>query len=221
MPPYRRPGSVLPGNPPPILQKNAENFSNPASSPPFPLALFLPLLLPLIPPAPVPELVLIAAVAEENHVIGQDKDLPWHIPEDLKHFKELTTGHALLVGRRTFESILHQFGGPLPNRRMVVLTTQGPCDEYPEVETYSSIDDALDALANEEIVFIGGGESIYEQFLPRADRLELTLIEGEYEGDTYFPPFEHLVGDVFEVTAVDERDGFRFVTYERKEMDED
>jgi dihydrofolate reductase len=169
----------------------------------------------------MPELVLIAAVAEENRVIGQDKDLPWHIPEDLKHFKELTTGHALLMGRRTFESIVHQFGGPLPDRRMAVLTHREPFDEYPGVETYASIDAALEALADEEIVFIGGGESIYEQFLPRADRLELTLIEGDYEGDTYFPPFEHLVGDVFKKTAVDERDGFRFVTYERRETEEE
>ena len=169
----------------------------------------------------MPEIVLIAAVAEENRVIGKDKDLPWHIPEDLQHFKALTTGHALLMGRRTFESIVHQFGGPLPNRRMAVLTTQGPFEEHPEVETFSSVEAALEALADEEIVFIGGGESIYEQFLPRADRLELTLIEGDYEGDTYFPPFEPLVGDVFQETAVDEREGFRFVTYERRETDED
>jgi dihydrofolate reductase len=163
----------------------------------------------------VPELVLIAAVAEENRVIGQDKDLPWHIPEDLQHFKKLTTGHPLLMGRRTFESVVHQFGGPLPDRRMVVLTSQGPFDAYPTVETYPSIDAAMDALADAETIFVGGGEAIYRQFLPRADRLELTLVEGAYEGDTYFPPFEHLIGDVFEETAVDERDGFRFVTYER------
>lgn len=169
----------------------------------------------------MPEIVLIAAVAEENRVIGQGKELPWHIPEDLRHFKELTTGHALLMGRRTFESIVHQFGAPLPDRRMVVLTTQGPLDEHPEVETYPSIDAATDALADEEIVFVGGGESVYEQFLPHADRLELTLVDGEYEGDTYFPPFEHLVGDVFELSEVDERDGFRFVTYERREMEGD
>lgn len=166
-------------------------------------------------PLPVPEIVLIAAVAESNRVIGNNKDLPWHIPEDLQHFKKLTTGHPLLMGRRTFESIVHQFGGPLPDRRLVVLTSQGPFDEFPEVETYPSIDAAMDAVADEEVVFIGGGEAIYRQFLPQADRLELTLIEGDYEGDTYFPPFEHLVGEVFEKTAVDERDGFRFVTLER------
>lgn len=169
----------------------------------------------------MPELVIIAAVAEENRVIGQDRDLPWHIPEDLRHFKELTTGHPLLMGRRTFESILHQFGGPLPNRRMVVLTRQGPFEEYPEVETYASIDAAMEAVSNEDRVFIGGGEAIYEQFLPKADRLELTLIEGSYEGDTHFPRYEHLIGDVFEVSEVDKRDGFRFVTYERVDTEAD
>lgn len=167
----------------------------------------------------MPELVLIAAVAEENRVIGRDRDLPWHLPDDLKRFKRLTIGHPLLMGRRTFESVVHQFGGPLPDRRMVVLTTQGDFDDYPDVETYDSIDAAMDALSDEDLVFIGGGEAIYRQFLPEADRLELTLVDGVYEGDTYFPPFEHLIGDVFEETAVDERDGFRFVTYERVETD--
>lgn len=163
----------------------------------------------------MPELVIIAAVAEENRVIGHDRELPWHIPEDLQHFKEMTTGHPILMGRRTFESIVHQFGGPLPDRRIVVLTKEGAFEDYPDVETYPSVEAAMRALDDEEIVFIGGGETIYRQFLPKADRLELTLIEGEYVGDTYFPPFEHLIGDVFEETSVDEREGFRFVTYER------
>jgi dihydrofolate reductase len=168
---------------------------------------------------PAPELVLIAAVAEKNRVIGHDRDLPWHIPEDLQHFKELTTGHPLLMGRRTFQSVVHQFGGPLPNRRMVVLTRQGGLDEYPDIETYPSVDAAMTALSDADTVFVGGGQTIYEQFLPKADRLELTLVEGDYEGDTYFPAFEHLVGDTFEETACDNRDGFRFVTYERVDTD--
>lgn len=168
---------------------------------------------------PDPELVIVAAVAENNRVIGQDRDLPWHIPEDLKHFKELTTGHPLLMGRRTFESVVHQFGGPLPNRRMVVLTRQGPFEEYPDIETYPSLEAAMTALADADTVFIGGGQTIYEQFLPKADRLELTLVEGDYEGDTYFPAFEHLIGTDFKQTTCDERDGFRFVTYERVDTD--
>lgn len=165
----------------------------------------------------MPEIVVIAAVAEKNRVIGNEQDLPWHLPEDLGRFKRLTTGHPLLVGRKTFESIVRQFGGPLPDRRLVVLTSQGPLPDYPEVETYASIEAAMDALADEDIVFIGGGEAIYRQFLPRADRLELTLVEGDYEGDTHFPAYEHLVGDVFAIVNEEPREGYRFVTYERVE----
>jgi len=163
----------------------------------------------------VPDIILIAAVAEENRVIGRDLELPWHLPEDLKRFKKLTTGHPLILGRKTFESIVHQFGGPLPNRRMIVLTRKGLSKEYEAVETYSSLDDALEAVDGENTVFIGGGEDIYQQFLPHADRLELTIVEGAYEGDTYFPEFEHLIDDVFDTVEVDERDGYRFVTYDR------
>ena len=168
------------------------------------------------PPAPNPELVLIAAVAEKNHVIGKEGDLPWHLPEDLKRFKRLTTGHPLLMGRRTFESLVDQFGGPLPGRRNVVLTSQGPLAGYPDVETHASTDEAMQALEGSERIFIGGGEAVYEQFLPHADRLELTLVSGDYDGDAFFPAYEHLVGPVFEVTNEDVRDGFRFVTYRRK-----
>lgn len=164
----------------------------------------------------LPEIVLIAAVAEENRVIGNEMDLPWHLPEDLKRFKRLTLGHPMIMGRATFESLVQQFGGPLKNRRNMVLTSQGPFEDYPEVETYSSINAAMDAVQDAPLVFIGGGAAVYAQFLPVADRLELTLVEGDYEGDTYFPEYEHLVGPVFEITEVDERDGFRFVTYMRK-----
>lgn len=162
-----------------------------------------------------PEIVLIAAVAEKNRVIGRDKDLPWHIPQDLQHFKRLTTGHPLLMGRRTFESIVHQFGGPLPNRRMLVLTSRGRLEEYPDVETFGSIGEALAAVEPSDTLFIGGGGDVYAQLLPDADRLELTLVEGDYEGDTFFPEFEHLIGDVFVEVKVDEEEGYRFVTYAR------
>ncbi len=163
-----------------------------------------------------PEWVIIAAVGEKNRVIGRGMDLPWHIPEDLKRFKKLTLGHALLMGRRTFESIIHQFGKPLPGRRNVVLTSRGPIPEYPEIETCGSIDEAVKALSGEETVFIGGGGNIYAQFLPLASRLELTLIEGNYSGDAFFPPYEHLLGSAFEISMSEQHDGFRFVTLERK-----
>lgn len=163
----------------------------------------------------VPEIVIIAAVAEKNRVIGRDRDLPWHIPEDLKRFKRLTTGHPLVMGRKTFESVVHQFGGPLPNRRNIVVSASGNVLDHPEVEVVGTLDDAVRTASTNEVVFIGGGATIYKQMLSRADRLELTLVEGHYEGDTYFPPYEHLIGDVFMETAVESHKNFRFVTYER------
>ena len=163
----------------------------------------------------MPEVVLIAAVAEDNRVIGRGGSLPWHLPEDLRRFKRLTTGHPVLMGRRTFTSVVDRLGGPLPDRRNVVLTSAGALPGHPGVEAYPSVEEALEALADEEVVFVAGGASVYRQLLPRADRLELTLVEGEWEGDTFFPPWEHLVGEDFQVTREAERDGYRFVTLER------
>ena len=163
----------------------------------------------------MPEIVIIAAVAEADRLIGKGLALPRRLSEDLKRFKRLTLGHPLVMGRRTFESLVHQFNGPLPGRRLVVLTSRGPFAAYPAIETYPSIEAVLAALADTEVVFIGGGATVYEHFLPLAHRMELTLVEGAYEGDTYFPPFEHLIGPAFEIAAEDQRDGFRFVTYVR------
>ncbi|HEX7072397.1 MAG TPA: dihydrofolate reductase [Rhodothermales bacterium] len=162
-----------------------------------------------------PEVVIIAAVAEGNRAIGIGNDLPWHIPEDLRRFKQLTRGYPVLMGRKTFESLIHQFGGPLKDRRNVVLTdSPGEWKSLPWVETYPSIEEALAAVSNEERVFIGGGASVYQQFLPVADRMELTLVEGSFEADTFFPPYEHLIGTRYRVANVEEHPGFRFVTYE-------
>ena len=163
-----------------------------------------------------PQIVIIAAVAEADRLIGKGLDLPWRLPEDLKRFKRLTMGHPLVMGRRTFESLVHQFNGPLPGRRLVVLTSRGPFADYPDIETYPSIEAVLAALADQKRVFIGGGATVYQQFLPLADRMELTLVEGAYEGDTFFPAFEHLIGSTFEIVEEDRREGFRFVTYVRK-----
>ncbi|HUF08040.1 MAG TPA: dihydrofolate reductase [Rhodothermales bacterium] len=162
------------------------------------------------------EIIIIAAVAEKNRVIGKGNDLPWHIPEDLKHFKQLTNGHPLIMGRRTFESIIHQFGRPLPNRRHVVVTSHSPLRDYPDIQTCASIEEALEAVKDEAEVFIGGGATIYAQLLPITDRLELTLVEGDFEGDTFFPPYEHLIDTVFQKTAEEKHDGFRFVVFRRR-----
>lgn len=162
-----------------------------------------------------PEIVIVAAIAEKDRLIGDGKDLPWHLPEDLRHFKRLTLGHPLVMGRRTFESLLHQFGGPLPGRENVVLTRSPVHVDHPGIHVYSSLDDAFEAFADAEQISIGGGATIYEQTLPIADRLELTLVEGEFEGDTFFPPYEHLLGAEFELECREPRDGFRFETWQR------
>lgn len=165
---------------------------------------------------PGQDIALIAAVAEKNRVIGKGKDLPWRIPEDLKRFKRLTLGKPLLMGRATYEAIIHQFGRPLTDRRVVVLSRSGSRGLLKGVETYRNREDAMAALADEPLVYIGGGGKVYEQFLPVATTLELTLVEGDYDGDAFFPPYEHLIGTTFEQVFEARHPGFRFVTYRRR-----
>jgi dihydrofolate reductase len=162
-----------------------------------------------------PEIVIIAAVSELSRVIGKGQELPWHIPEDLKRFKALTKGHPVLMGHRTFKSLIHQNGKPLPGRRNIVLAQNASYPQYADVEVYSEIEDALAALTNVPRVFIGGGASVYKAFLPIADRMELTLVEGRQEGDVFFPNYEHLVGPMYEITKENQKEGFRFVSYKR------
>lgn len=129
---------------------------------------------------------LIAAMAR-NRVIGRDNRLPWRLPADLRRFKELTLGHTLLVGRRTFESI----GRPLPGRKMLVVSRrEGYAPEG--VRVARSVQEALDLAreAGEAELFVGGGAEIYRQTLPVADRLHLTRIEEDVPGDAYFPEFD-------------------------------
>ena len=161
------------------------------------------------------EIVIIAALTEKNRVIGRGDALPWHIPEDLKRFKRLTETYPMIVGRRTFEAIVQQFGGPLPNRRMLVVTSGEALAGHPNVETFPNIEAAFRAAGSAKRVFIGGGATIYEQLLEKANRLELTIVESEHEGDTFFPEYEHLAGKLFEPTREERHDGFRFVTWEQ------
>lgn len=165
------------------------------------------------------EIILVAAVAESNRVIGRGMELPWHLPEDLRHFKALTQGKTVLMGRRTYQSILHQFGRPLPNRRNVVLSTT--LDLPPPAEVYPDMEAALHVLRDVPEVYVIGGSSVYAAFLPLATRLELTLVKGQHQGDVFFPPFEHLVGSAFALTrnvpypAEEGRPAFRICTFER------
>jgi dihydrofolate reductase len=127
-----------------------------------------------------PRVTLIVAKAR-NGVIGRDNTIPWHLPEDLKHFKATTLGHAVLMGRRTFDSI----GRPLPGRRIIVLT-RDPEWAYPGCERAASIESALALLADQEEIFIAGGAEIYRQALVHASRMLITEVDLAPEGDTWF-----------------------------------
>ncbi len=161
------------------------------------------------------ELVVIAALAEKNRVIGRGMDLPWRLPTDLKRFKRLTSGHPMIMGRRTFDSLIEQFGGPLPNRRHLVLSRHPERITHPVAEPHFNLASALDAVADEPIVFIAGGGTLYAQTIADADRLELTLVEGDHEGDAFFPAYAHLIGPTYRLKHLEPHEGFRFETYVR------
>jgi dihydrofolate reductase len=127
---------------------------------------------------------LVAAVAA-NGVIGRDGRLPWHLPEDLKHFKRLTLGHPIIMGRRTWESL----DGLLPGREHIVVT-RTPGYEAPGAAVANSFDAALVLCAAEPIVFVIGGGELFAEALPLAAGLVLTEIHRDYEGDTWFPPYD-------------------------------
>ncbi len=161
---------------------------------------------------PKPVLTLIAAVAR-NGVIGKDNRLPWHLPADLKHFKELTTGHAVIMGRKTWESLPAKFR-PLPGRGNIVVTRNGAFRAEGAI-VCTSLADAIAAASGDEAFVIGGAE-LYKAALPLADRLQLTEIDAEYEGDTWFPAID---GDRWRETARvthggDGGPGYAFVTYQ-------
>jgi len=157
-------------------------------------------------------LSLVAAVAA-NGVIGADGEMPWHHPEDLTHFRETTLGHPVIMGRRTFESVVAAVGGPLPGRDNVVLTSR-PATLPDDVAAVSSTSAARAAVRHHgaETAYVVGGGAVYRQFLPDADELVLTELDASYEGDTTFPTVEW---DRWEVANRDRRDAFDIVTYLR------
>ncbi len=130
-----------------------------------------------------PEIILIVARAD-NGVIGKDGKMPWHLPADLRHFKQLTTGKPMIMGRKTFESL----PGLLPDRRHIVLTRDTAWEEE-GAEVARGVDQAL-AMANAPHVAVIGGAEIYALFLPRADRIELTEVHLSPAGDTAMPGFD-------------------------------
>lgn len=154
--------------------------------------------------------ILIAALAK-NRCIGKDGKLPWRLPEDLKRFKELTTGNVVIMGRKTWESIPEKFR-PLPERTNIVLTRQADYALPAGVERFASLTDAIAAHATKNIFIIGGAE-VYAQALPLADRLELTEVDQDVDGDAFFPAFD---ASAWNESAREAHDGFTFVTYNKK-----
>lgn len=153
-----------------------------------------------------PKVVAIAAVAE-NGVIGSGDDMLWHLPEDFRRFKAVTTGNTLVFGRRTHEQI-----GLLPNRRIIVVTRDRDWSDE-GVEVAHSIADALELAATtpEQICFIGGGAQIYAAAWPHLDELDITEVHQSPSGAAKFPP----ITDEWVETSREPRDGFDFVHYEK------
>jgi dihydrofolate reductase len=131
-----------------------------------------------------PKIYLVAAVAA-NGVIGRNGQLPWHLPEDLKHFKRLTLGHPVIMGRRTWESL----GRALPGRDNIVVTRTAGY-EAPGAAVASSLEAALALCAGESVVFVIGGQQLFAESLPIAAGLVLTEIYRDYDGDTQFPWYD-------------------------------
>lgn len=156
--------------------------------------------------------ITIIASLDEAGGIGKDNRLLQRIPADLKRFKALTMGHPIIMGRKTFESI----GRPLPGRENIVITRNADI-KAAGCTVVHSLDEAVKAAAatGTDEVFVIGGAEIYRQALPLTDRLELTLIEGTYQADTFFPEYEADFAVTAEETRADENPPYTFVTLER------
>lgn len=159
-------------------------------------------------------LSIIVAVAQEG-VIGRNNDLIWHISEDLRHFKAVTSGHPIIMGRKTYESL----GRPLPNRTNVVITRRSDLDAE-GCTVVGSLEEAIKLFPTTEEVFIIGGGQIYAQAMPLADRFYLTEVEAPFEGDTFFPEWDRAEWEVIEEQRFERGEKFEypftFLTLERK-----
>ena len=158
-----------------------------------------------------PRVYLVAAVAA-NGIIGANGKLPWHIPEELQHFKKLTLGHPVIMGRRTWESLK----GPLPQRENIVVTRQAGYDA-PGAAVANSLDAALAMCIGEPVAFVIGGTQLFEESLPIAAGMVLTEIHRDFPGDTWFPDYDRSQWREAQREAHTASDGMRFdfVRYER------
>ncbi len=152
-----------------------------------------------------PIISIVVAIAQKNRAIGKDNKLPWHIPSDLKRFKTITTGHPIIMGRKTYESIGHA----LPNRTNIIVTRD---INYSAEGCFvaHTLEEAIEkarSIDSKEICIIGGGE-IFKQALPYTDKLYLTLVEGDIVGDVFFPPYDKFNTILNQSTH--EENGYRF-----------
>jgi dihydrofolate reductase len=154
-------------------------------------------------------ITLIAALAE-NNCIGKNGTLPWHIPEDLAHFKELTNGKIVLMGRKTWESLPEKFR-PLPNRKNIVISRQKGYELPADVEIFDEITDAFKKYQKDEIFVIGGAE-IYRQSIEAADILEITRVHQVVDGDAFFPEIKK---DIWEEVGRIDFEKFSFLRYKK------
>jgi len=165
----------------------------------------------------MPRIALIAAVAR-NGVIGDRNRLPWHVPEDLRRFRELTMGHSIIMGRKTWESI----GKPLPGRQNIVVTRQRDF-QASGAQVAASLHAAIRQASLPEPVFVIGGESLYREALPLAQLLYITELDREYEGDAHFPAFAREPWTEMARETHDGADGssckFAFTIHQRKAGD--
>ncbi|MBD3155717.1 MAG: dihydrofolate reductase [Candidatus Aenigmarchaeota archaeon] len=157
------------------------------------------------------QIIVIAAVAR-NNVIGKDGDIPWHIPEDLKHFRDETSGFPVIMGRKTYESLPKK---PLKGRLNIVLTRRKDYKPGKGVVVKNSLKEAIEYCEKKNYVraFIGGGASIYKQALSFADKLDITRVHKDYEGDTYFPEIDP---DKWQLVEKDDQNGYSFLVYVRR-----
>jgi len=158
------------------------------------------------------KLILIAAVAR-NGIIGKDGGMPWHLPADLQHFKRLTLGHPILMGRRTWESLCR----PLPERRNIVISRQ--TDWHADgAEHATSLPEALQRVSGEALAYVIGGAQLYADALPLADALELTEIDHDVDGDTRFPDWDRsrFVETARQTHTAPEGWAYHFVSYAAK-----
>ncbi len=152
----------------------------------------------------------IIAAHDPNLVIGADGKLPWHYKKDLQFFKKTTMGHPIVMGRGVFEELNEK---PLPGRKNIVLSQT---KSYDQAETCSSLPEALEKAGDSGKIFIIGGGEVYRQTIGMADELIITLIHKEFEGDTFFPEYRHLIGTVWKEAWRENHQEISFIRYERK-----